>query len=153
MFEQKALVKAVDNHWGWGGYTTHDLERCNLSARAVALIDNGWRWYVRLSHPQTRLEAITSRPMLLSGVARLTQHAGQSRLLLTLSHGAGARIKEMIANIRAGLDHVLANAPQLPTIDRWRALMRYIVNQITAARPQNPSPRRLPTPRLALGSS
>ena len=153
VFEQKALVKAVDNHWGWGGYTTHDLERCNLSARAVALIDNGWRWYVRLSHPQTRLEAITSRPMLLSGVARLTQHAGQSRLLLTLSHGAGARIMETIANIRAALDHVLANAPQWPTIDRWRALMRYIVNQIPAARPQNPSPRRLPTPRLALGSS
>ncbi|MFZ1545709.1 MAG: transposase, partial [Candidatus Nitrotoga sp.] len=104
-------------------------------------------------HPQTRLEAITSRPMLLSGVARLTQHAGQSRLLLTLSHGAGARIKEMIANIRAGLDHVLANAPQLPTLDRWRALVRYIVNQITVARPQNPPPRRLPPPRLALGSS
>ena len=143
----------LKNHWGWGGYTTHDLERCNLSARAVALIYNWWSWYVRLAHPQTRLEAITSRPMLLSGVARLTQHAGQSRLLLTLSHGAGARIKEMIANIRAGLDHVLANAPQLPTIDRWRALMRYIVNQITAARPQKPSPRRLSTPRLALGSS
>ena len=29
--------------WGWGGHTTHDLERCNLSARAVALIYNGWR--------------------------------------------------------------------------------------------------------------
>jgi hypothetical protein len=30
------------NQWGWGGYTTHDLERCNLSARAVALVYNGW---------------------------------------------------------------------------------------------------------------
>jgi hypothetical protein len=36
----------------------------------------------------------------------------------------------MIANIRAGLGHVLATAPQLPTIDRWRALVRYIVSQI-----------------------
>jgi hypothetical protein len=25
----------LKNQWGWGGYTTHDLERCNLSARAV----------------------------------------------------------------------------------------------------------------------
>jgi Transposase DDE domain group 1 len=142
----------LKNHWGWGGYTTHDLERCNLSARAVALIYNWWSWYVRLAHPQTRLEAITSRPMLLSGVARLTQHAGQSRLLLTLSHAAGARIKEMIANIRAGLEHVLANAPQLPTSDRWRALVHYIVSQIIAARPPNPSPLSLSAPRLAPAS-
>ena len=50
--------------------------------------------------PKTRLEAITSRPMLLSGVARLTQHAGQSRLLVTLSHAAGDQIKAMTTNIR-----------------------------------------------------
>ncbi len=93
----------LKNQWGWGGYTTHDLERCNLSARAVALIYNWWSWYVRLAHPKTRLEAITSRPMLLSGIARLTQHAGQSRLLLTLTHAAGDHIKSMIANIRKGL--------------------------------------------------
>jgi len=142
----------LKNQWGWGGYTTHDMERCNLSARAVALIYNWWSWYVRLAHPKTRLEAITSRPMLLSGVARLTQHAGQSRLLLTLSHAASDRIKEMIANIRGGLEHVLATAPQLPTIDRWHALVRYIVSQILAARPKNPSPLSLFAPRLALGS-
>jgi hypothetical protein len=81
----------LKNQWGWGGYTTHDIERCNLSARAVALIYNWWSWYVRLAHTKTRLEAITSRPLLLSGVARLTQHAGQSRLILTLTHAAGAR--------------------------------------------------------------
>lgn len=46
--------------WGWGGYTTQDMERCNLSARAVALVYNWWSWYVRLAHPKARLEAITS---------------------------------------------------------------------------------------------
>jgi len=59
----------LKNPWGWGGYTTQDLERCNLSARAVALIYNWWSGYVRLAHPKARLEAITSRPMLLSGIA------------------------------------------------------------------------------------
>lgn len=54
----------LKNQWGWGGYTTHDLERCDFSARAVARIYNWWR-----AHPRTRLEAITrSRPMLLNGV-------------------------------------------------------------------------------------
>jgi hypothetical protein len=142
----------LKNQWGWGGYTTHDQERCNLSARAVALVYNWWSWYVRLAHPKARLEAITSRPMLLSGVARLTEHAGQSRLLLTLTHAAGDQIKAMIANIRKGLDHVLASAPQLPKADRWRALVRYIVNRIILAKPKNPSPLGLAPPCLAFGT-
>lgn len=142
----------LKNQWGWGGYTTHDIERCNLSARAVALIYNWWSWYVRLAHPKTRLEAITSRPLLLSGVARLTQHAGQSRLLLTLTHAAGDQIKAMIANIRQGLDHVRANAPQLPKADCWRALVRYIVDKIIAAKQKPPSSLGLHPPCLASGS-
>ena len=50
----------IKNQWGWGGYSTHDIERCALSARAVALVYNGWSWYVRLAHTKTRLEPITS---------------------------------------------------------------------------------------------
>jgi hypothetical protein len=133
----------LKNQWGWGGYTTQDLERCNLSARAVALIYNWWSWYVRLAHPKTRLEAITSRPMLLAGVARLTQHAGQSRLLLTLTHAAGDQIKAMIANIRKGLDAVLASAPQLTKPDRWKALVRYIIARILATKPKSHPPLAL----------
>jgi hypothetical protein len=31
----------LKNQWGWGGYSTQDIERCNLAARAVALIYKG----------------------------------------------------------------------------------------------------------------
>lgn len=127
----------LKNQWGWGGYTTQDLERCNLCARAVALIYNWWSWYVRLAHPATRLEAITSRPLLLAGVARLTEHAGQSRLLLTLTHAAGDLIKTMVANVRKGLDTILTTAPQLAKHQRWTALVRYIVEKIISAKPKN----------------
>ncbi len=133
----------LKNQWGWGGYTTQDMERCNLSARAVALIYNWWSWYVRLAHPKTRLEAITSRPLLLSGVVRLTQHAGQARLLLTLTHAAGDQIKAMIANVRKGLDTVLATAPQLTKPERWTALVRYIVAKIIEAAPKIKLPKVL----------
>ena len=125
----------MKNQWGWGGYTTRDIERCNLSARAVALVYNWWSWYVRLAHPKARLEAVTSRPLLLSGVARLTQHAGQSRLVVTLMHGAAEQIKAMIANVRKGLDVVLANAPQLTKPERWAALVRYIIEKIVGLKP------------------
>ena len=130
----------LKNQWGWGGYTTRDLERCDLSARAVALIYNWWSWYVRLANPPARREAITSRPLLLSGVARLTEHAGQSRLLVTLVHGAGDQIKGMIANVREGLAHVRATAPQLATRECWNALVRYIIGKIFAARRHRPTP-------------
>ena len=32
----------IKNQLGWGGYSTHDIERCALSARAVALFYNRW---------------------------------------------------------------------------------------------------------------
>ena len=107
---------------GWGGYSTHDIERCALSARAVALVYNWWSWYVRLAHPKTRLEAITSRPKLLSAVGRLTSHAGQKKILLTITHEAAAQIKRLIVNVRTGLSHVREIAPQLGKPQRWFAL-------------------------------
>jgi hypothetical protein len=37
----------------------------------VALAYNWWGLFVRLAHPRARLEAITSRPFLLSGIGRM----------------------------------------------------------------------------------
>ena len=70
-------------------------------------------------------------------MARLTAHAGQSRLLLTLTHAAGDLIKSMVANVRKGLDSILATAPQLTKRERWTALVRYIVEKIIATKPKN----------------
>ena len=88
--------------------------------------------------------------MLLSGVARLTQHAGESRLLRTLPHAAEDRMKAMIANIRKGLDHdVLASAPQLPRAARRPAPVRCIVSTILAAKPERARPLGLSPSLLA----
>ena len=129
----------IKNQWGWGGYSTHDIERCALSARAVALVYNWWSWYVRLAHPKSRLEAITSRPKLLSAVGRMTSHAGQKKILLTITHEAAAQIKGLISNVRKGLSHVRATAPQLTKRQYWHALVRYIVEKILAFQTR-PSP-------------
>src|SRR5947209_15144838 len=39
----------LNNHWGWGGFTPHDLQRCRLLAGSVALIFNWWSLFVRLA--------------------------------------------------------------------------------------------------------
>ena len=66
----------LKNQWGWGGFTTQELTRCQLMARMVALIDNWWTRFVRLTQPHKHFEAISSRPLLLHGVATQTHHAG-----------------------------------------------------------------------------
>ena len=126
----------IKNQWGWGGYSTHDIERCALSARAVALVYNWWSWYVRLAHPKTRLEAITSRPKLLSAVGRMTSHSDQKRILLTITHEAATQIKALVANVRHGLRLIQDTAPQLTKPQRWFALVRYIVERILACAPK-----------------
>ena len=126
----------IKNQWGWGGYSTHDIERCALSARAVALVYNWWSWYVRLAHPKTRLEAITSRPKLLSAVGRMTSHAGRNKILLTITHEAATQIKALVTNVRHGLRLIQDTAPQLTKPQRWFALVRYIVAQILAHAPK-----------------
>ena len=127
----------IKNQWGWGGYSTHDIERCALSARAVALIYNWWSWYVRLANPKNRMEAITSRPKLLSAVGRLTNHGGQSKILLTVMHESVAQIKRLVANVRAGIQYLSSKAPQLSKSDRWVAMVRFIVDRILAAQPKS----------------
>lgn len=127
----------IKNQWGWGGYSTQDIERCALSARAVALIYNWWSWYVRLANPQNRMEAITSRPKLLSAVGRLTNHGGQSKILLTVMHESVAQIKRLVANVRTGIQHLSTKAPQLAKSERWVAMVRFIVDRILAAQPKS----------------
>jgi hypothetical protein len=46
----------------------------------------------------------------------------------------------MIGCIHKGFEHVRAAAPQLPKLERWRVLVRYIIEKILASKPKNPSP-------------
>jgi hypothetical protein len=123
----------LKNQWGWGGFTTQDMKRSQLTARAVALVYNWWSWYVRAANPAARREAITSRPLLLAAVGRSTSHAGQTTLYLTPMHAQTGLIKSMIANVRAAIAHVRATAEQLPGAQRWRALLAYICARIAGS--------------------
>ena len=121
----------LKNQWGWGGFSTQDIARCQTSARAVALVYNWWSWYCRAAKPNARMEAITSRPLLLAGVGRAVKHAGQYTLYLTAMHAAGKTLIALVTNIRLALSHVKAVAEQLPSVDRWHVLLNYIVSKIT----------------------
>lgn len=62
---------------------------------------NWWSWYCRAARPSARMEAITSRALLLAGVGRAVKHAGQTTVHLTPMHAAVDKLLALIANIRA----------------------------------------------------
>jgi Transposase DDE domain group 1 len=134
----------LKNQWGLSGFTTQDINRCQTTARACALVYNWWSWYCRAAHPTARMEAITSRPLLLAAVGKAASHAGQTTLYLTPMHGKANAIKALIANIGAALQHVRATAEQFKGSDPWAALLRYVSERIAPAlgpfRPPNALP-------------
>ena len=113
----------LKNQWGGGGFTTHDLARCRLMARMVALVYNWWTLFVRLAQPHKHFEAISSRPLLLHGVATHTQHAGQTRLTITSLHAKQSAIQAVLTNLAGFLRTLKATAEQWTDAERLRAIL------------------------------
>ncbi len=114
----------LKNQWGWGGFTTHDLKRCQLMARFVALVYNWWNLFVRLANPHQHHEAITSRPLLLHGVATQTQHAGQTHLTITSTHAKSSRVQAILTELAAFLAQLKATAEQLTHAQRLQLILQ-----------------------------
>jgi DDE family transposase len=121
----------LKNQWGWGGFTTHDLKRCRLSAMTVALAYNWWSLFVRLAHPKARREAITSRPFLLSGIGRLTSHAGQTHLSLTPMHAQAEQARALLIGVSQRLKAWKSTAEQLPFASVWQRVCEFIATHVT----------------------
>jgi hypothetical protein len=113
----------LKNQWGWGGFTTQDLARCRLMARMVALAYNWWTLFVRLAQPHKHFEAISSRPLLLHGVATQTHHAGQTRLTITSLHAKQSAIQAVLTSLAGFLRTLKATAEQWTDADRLRAIL------------------------------
>lgn len=132
----------LKNQWGWGGFTTHDLKRCQFMARIVALAANWWNLFVRLADPDQHREAITSRPLLLQAIGRQTQHAGQTTITITSPHGEHHRARRAFRRIAAFFTQLRQTAEQLTDLDRWYRILSYALAKYLKGRQLDP-PRRL----------
>jgi hypothetical protein len=134
----------LKNQWGWGGYTTQDLKRCRLVSRLVALVYNWWSLFVRLACPQKHFEAITSRPLLLHGVAKQTTHAGQTTITISSSHAKSLSAQSALQAISGFLAHLKNIAEQLHVGARMRLVTRqafhYILDRTSAIAQLLPAP-------------
>ncbi|MFO1083105.1 MAG: transposase [Reyranellaceae bacterium] len=128
----------MKNQWGWGGFTTHDLARCQLMARIVALTYNWRTLFARLAEPDRHREAITARPLMMHAIARCTEHAGRTTLTITSTstststHGNHDQAKRAYRRIARFFANVRATAEQLTPLQRLYRIpseaMRHFLN-------------------------
>ena len=131
----------LKNQWGWAGFATRDLARCQLMARFIALIYNWWSLFVRLAEPGKHLEAITSRPLLLNAIAGRTRHARQTTLKVACSHAKAGWVANVLGGITSFLNGLIQSAEQLTPEQRWRRILDHAVRSWLGGRPLRPPPR------------
>lgn len=136
----------LKNQWGWGGFTTHDLQRCRISSRMVALIYNWWSLFTRLVHPDKHHEAITSRPLMLQAVARQTSHAGQTTVTITSSHAKAHLVQAAMRELAGFLKHIARTAEQLGLKERIELIAKRAFRKLLASAAPLPTRKWLPEP-------
>jgi hypothetical protein len=114
----------LKNHWGWGGFTTHKIKSCRFISRITALVYNWWTLFVRLAIPECHREAITSRPLLLSSVGRMTESGRQKTIRITSQHNEQGRQKEAWRRVSDFFTLLKAIAPQLTRVECWTRILR-----------------------------
>ena len=122
------------NQWGWGGFVTRDLKRCQIAARNVALVYNWWSLFVACAQPERGREAITSRPLLLAAVGRVTASGRQLTLRLTSTHAGAAEAQSLLTGLSLFLSSLGNAAEQLGHSQRWKRIWERILTPWT--RPQ-----------------
>ncbi|MBL4867509.1 MAG: transposase [Pseudomonadales bacterium] len=119
----------LKNQWGWGGYTTKDVKSCRLMSRMIALIYNWWNLYVRLALPGQHHEAITSRPLLLTGVGRQTKHSDQKKITITSTHGKQEKLAGAYHRLVTLFNELKMIAPQLTSAQCWSRMLEQVMAQ------------------------
>jgi len=113
----------LKNQWGWSGFTTQDLKRCQIMGRIIALVYNWWTIFMRLGIPEKHAEAITSRPLALQGIARQTRHGNQTTVEITSTHAEASRIAEILTKVSGFLKRIRTTAEQLTQRERWTLIL------------------------------
>lgn len=134
----------LKNQWGWGGFTTHDLQRCRIISRLVALVYNWWSLFVRLVNPDKHHEAITSRPLMLHSVGRQTTHAGQTIVAITSTHAKASVVQTAMRELAGFLKELARTAEQLGFVERVKLIARRAFRKLLASPLPFPSMKLLP---------
>jgi len=135
----------LKNQWGWGGFVTHDLARCRLAARLVALFYDWWNIFTRLAEPDRHREAITSRPLLLHAIAERVRHARQTTIKIASMHAKSVPAAKALRAVALFLRRLATNAEQLTPWQRWREILARAFQAFLKGRALRAPPRLCPS--------
>ena len=130
----------LKNQWGWGGFMTKDLHRCQVAARNVALVYNWWSLFVRCAEPQRPREAITSRPLLLCGIGRLSESGHQLKVQLTSLHEGARDVQKLLTGLSQFLSGLRNTAEQLSPRQCWERIWNRILEPLLCPTTALPAP-------------
>jgi len=120
----------LKNQWGWAGYTTKDMKRCQFITRLIAQVYNWWSLFVRLADNDHHREAITSRPALLHSVAKVVKHSSKTIFQITHLHANAKNVKKFLEKLTNFLNGFSTTAEQLKQEERWDYIIRMIFRKI-----------------------
>jgi hypothetical protein len=93
---------------------------------------------LRLAHPDTHLEAITSRPLLLHAVAKQTEHAGQRPLTITSTHAMAATVQRCLSRLSAFPNALKETAEQLDPVRLMHRILSHAFRILLGGMPLTP---------------
>ena len=143
--DSENIFDELKNQWGWGGFVTRDMARCRLAARMVALFYDWWNIFVRLIEPDRHVEAITSRPLLLHGIATRVRHARQLTLTVASSHAKNLAVAKAFRAVALFLRGITRNAEHLTGLQRWRRILARAFQTFLHDRQLRSPPRLAPS--------
>ena len=116
------IFDEMKNQWGWGGFTAHSLKQSALFAGLAVIAANLWNVFTRLGDDGTHHEAVTSRPLLQSCIARLSRHARQG--IVTIYTATSEKARELYRAISAFLSRI-SSASQLSLEERRQRIIAH----------------------------
>ena len=112
----------MKNQWGWSGFTAHSLKQTALFAGMAVIAANLWNVFTRLGDDGTHREAVTSRPLFQSCVARLSRHARQG--IVTIYTATSEKARAIYRAISAFLSRI-SSASQLSLEERRQRIIAH----------------------------
>jgi hypothetical protein len=129
------LFDEVKNQWGWGGFATQDLASTGLMAKMIGLVYNWWTLFVRMINSDEdgadgHQEAITSRPLLLTSIGRVTETGRQQTMTVSSQNSKHPIIKKLYQGASAFFKQLKTSAQQLRPFECWKKLLARAVRKI-----------------------
>lgn len=124
------IFDELKNQWGWAGYTTKDIKRCQIITRLIAQVYNWWSIFVRLADNDHHREAITSRPVLLHSIAQVVKRSGKTVFKITHLHAKAKSAKQFLTQLSEFLNQFSTTAEQLSTREKWDYMIKLIFKKI-----------------------